>query len=190
MKTLTSTLNKSLTFIAASLLSSHLMAVPPGVIKSNNAAHSPAQPSAQAPMLEEVEQDKTLMLKVQYADNTFAVIDAWVLNEKLPERKARGSAEQGFVFMLKNKSGDMMGQGLVTNPNVLRGILKEHGENESHGEQQLEESIFIVRYPYQKGMNVLSLMKAEDLVTELNAVAGRSAPAPAPSVELDFSSHL
>ncbi|NRB40745.1 MAG: hypothetical protein HRU20_20125 [Pseudomonadales bacterium] len=168
-----------LNVLCSTLFSVSVFAAPPEV--------SSQQEKSAAPI--ESEANKTLMLQVAYSDNSYHIIDAWVLNEKLPETKSISTNAQDLVFILKNQSGEMMGQGRINNPNILRGILAEEYDGESHSQQALQESVFVLRYPYTEGMQVLSLMKAENLINQFSS-RGKNNAKTAASIELNFSSQL
>ena len=131
---------------------------------------------------------KTLILTVQYQQGVYSVINAMLVDGTFDERKSSATQEDNLVFNLKNQQGELLGQGRINNPNIVRGVFDEQGQEGAHSEQYMEDSVFVVRYPYREGMQVLSLMKEEDL---LNQFSGRSRnTASKPAVEIDFSNMI
>jgi len=135
------------------------------------------------------EEEKTLMLKIEYVNESYEVMDAWLVAGKLPERKSVNSNGEDLVFTLENKQGDLLGQGRMTNPAILRGVLAEKYDGVAHSEERQPQAIFILRYPYSEGMQILSLMKAQDLLQQFSST-GDAALAPVNAIKLDFSQQL
>ena len=130
---------------------------------------------------------KTLILTLQYSHNEYEVLNARVLNEKIPARFLNGAKADLLAFHLKNSLGQILGQGKITNPHVLRGILQEHHNEQTHGEKTLQDSTFMVRFPYVEGMQVLGLLEP----SQPSSSRARSGTLPAPLTHnLSFSNLL
>ncbi len=131
--------------------------------------------------------NKTLMLTLQFKQNDYTVLAAQVIDQKLPARYVNPQQADLLEFHLKNLQGDILGQGKIANPHVLRGVLHEHENGEPHGQQILDDSTFVVRFPYVEGMHVLGLL--QDSLQ--NGIQGRSSNQPAPITRnILFSNHL
>lgn len=122
---------------------------------------------------------QTLILTVAYEKGDYQVMDAQVVNAVFPVRLSK-SARQ-LAFALKNKQGEVLAGGSVDAPQTLRSVLGQGGE---HGHDWLEQDsgAFVVRYPYQQGMAVLSLIEKQ------NGAGARSVQA-VPAKNIEFS-HL
>lgn len=127
-------------------------------------------------------QDKTLILTIQFNMGEYEVLNAKVVDGKIPSRKTMAQDEVQLLFYLKNEHGFVLGQGQVDNPNTLRGVFAQ-GEEQAHGEYQQMQSVFVVRYPYQQGMEVIALIE------ESNQTMARSAST-VPAQQLNFSQLL
>jgi len=131
--------------------------------------------------------NKTLILTLQYSHNEYEVLNARVLNEKIPARFQNGAQADLLAFNLKNGQGQILGQGKIANPHVLRGILQEHNNEQSHDEKTLQDSTFMVRFPYIEGMQVLGLLEP----SQPSSSRARSGTLPAPLTHnLSFSNLL
>ncbi len=140
------------------------------------------------PSVSKYNSDKTLMLTLQYSNNNYKVIAAKILNEKLPARFTNQHSQDLLNFNLKNQHGDILGEGNIANPNILRGVLAEFDNGLAHSEKSLEKSTFIVRFPYVEGMQVLGLL--DQVTQDQQGPTGRSL-APMPAVNnLGFSEFL
>ncbi len=128
------------------------------------------------PQVKEQDSYKTLILTLQYAHDNYEVLNAQVINEKLPARHVNATDNELLNFHLKNLQGDILGQGKIANPHVLRGVLEEHGSDQAHGQQTLQHSTFVVRFPYVQGMQVLGLLEP----SKASTLRGRSSTLPAP----------
>ena len=127
-------------------------------------------------------QDKTLILTIQFNMGEYEVLDAKVVDGKISPRKTMAQDEAQLLFYLKDQHGFVMGQGQLDNPNTLRGVFAP-GEEQAHGEYQQTQSVFVVRYPYQQGMEVIALIE------ESNQPMSRSASA-VPVQHFNFSQLL
>ncbi len=139
------------------------------------------------PEVKSQESNKTLILTLQYSHNEYEVLNARILNEKLPARFQNGAQADLLAFNLKNGKGQILGQGKIANPHVLRSILQEHNNEEPHGEKTLQDSTFIVRFPYIEGMQILGLLEP----SQTSPSRARSGTLPAPLTRnLSFSNLL
>mgnify|MGYP000709067838 CR=1 FL=1 len=131
--------------------------------------------------------NKTLMLTLQFKQGDYTVLDAQIMNEKLPALYVNPQHTDLLEFNLKNLQGDILGQGKIVNPHVLRGVLHEYENSEPHGQQTLDDSTFVVRFPYVEGMHVLGVL--QDSLQ--NGVQARSSSLPIPITRnILFSKHL
>ena len=131
--------------------------------------------------------NKTLILTLQFKQGDYSVLDAQVINQKLPALYVNPQQADLLEFNLKNLQGDILGQGKIVNPHVLRGVLHEHETGESHGQQTLDNSTFVVRFPYVEGMHVLGVL--QDSLQ--NGAKARSNSLPVPITRnILFSNHL
>lgn len=128
---------------------------------------------------------KTLMLKVSYEQGHYEIIDAWLVDGQFKLKKGNKNKDS-ILFDLKNKQKESLGSGSVQNPNILRGIFEEHSTSSPHDEQEIAGE-FIVRFPYEEGMEILTLIPVKDL---LNNVASGLQSAPVEPVELNFAYRL
>lgn len=125
---------------------------------------------------------QTLILTIENNMGSYQVLEAQVVSGNIPPRKIIGEQERGLLFYLKDQHGYVLGQGSLSVSNSIRGVL-EKGSDHQHGEYEQDKSVFVLRYPYEQGMEIISLIE------QSSASMARSMGA-APSQQLDFSSKL
>jgi len=132
--------------------------------------------------------EKTLILTLEYKDYIYEVVDANIVNERLPVRHANSHEAELLRFHIKSSKGDVLGGGEISKPNILRGVLSENNQDLSHSEESLSQATFVVRYPFVEGMKVLGIIDGNNAN---QARSGRSLSQPASnSNDLDFSKML
>ena len=125
---------------------------------------------------------QTLILTIENYMGAYQVLDAQVVDGDVPPRKVMDKQEVELLFYLKDQHGFVLGQGESGISHGIRGILEE-GSEHAHGEYQQEKTVFVLRYPYEKGMEIVSLIEKSD------GPVARSAGA-VPAQQLDFSGLL
>lgn len=95
---------------------------------------------------------QTLLLTVAYDDMTYRILDAKVISGQLP------STSQGeeLAYQVMNKQGGIVSKGTLIDPKILRGVLHEQG-GEGHDHFSQTQAVFILRLPYKKEMEALTL---------------------------------
>lgn len=125
---------------------------------------------------------QTLILTIENNLGTYQVLDAQVVTGNIPPRKTIGEQERDLLFYLKDQHGYVLGTGIIAHSQTIRGVLEE-GSDHSHGEYAQEKSVFVLRYPYEQGMAIISLIE------QSKSPMARSAGS-VPAQQLDFSEKL
>lgn len=96
---------------------------------------------------------QTLLLTVAYEDMAYQILDAKVVNGQLP------STAQGeeLAYQVMNKQGGIVSKGTLIDPKILRGVLHEQAVG-GHGHYSQQQTVFILRLPYDKEMEALTLV--------------------------------
>ena len=127
---------------------------------------------------------KTLILTIQNDMGAYQVLDAQVIVGDIPARKNMDKEEVALLFYLKDQHGSILGKGETGISSLIRGVLEEGDyDGHHHGEYKQEKSTFVLRYPYEQGMEIISLIEKSDGPQARNAGA-------VPAQQLDFSSKL
>jgi hypothetical protein len=129
--------------------------------------------------------DRTLILTLRGHDGVYEVIDAQVVDRVIPPRVALVERSDDLHFQLKDNKGKTLGQGSIGNPAPLRDVNSIDGK-EQHTEIQQRDTVFVLRYPYDEGMNVLSMIKGDAQNTTRDTQHKLSAP---PAQDITFG-HL
>lgn len=118
----------------------------------------------------------TLLIKVHYSGSNYTVESVKHIDKELPPLKKVSQRADDLIFRLSNASDQVMAEGRIDNPAVIRGVLVDGENADSEGHMSFvddNDGYFLLRYPYEQGMQFLQLMKAEDL---LQARSVRAAP--------------
>jgi hypothetical protein len=120
--------------------------------------------------------DRTLILTLRGHDGVYEVIDAQIVDRVIPPRIARLERRDDLHFQLKDNNGNLLGQGSISNPVALRDVHSMDGK-EQHTEIQQRDAVFVLRYPYDEGMSVLSMINGDAPNTASNTQQKLSPPA-------------
>lgn len=145
-----------------------------------NAQHALSQPPGFSK-----NEDKTLIITLRYSDDRYQVMNASVVNGNIPT-KANHHLESGDLSVSFNtKDGEKISESMIENPFILRGILSNIESHEGHQTQVTSESTFVIRAPYQQGVEVMNIIKKE------NTIQGRSlTPSKPNSHSISLTEHL
>lgn len=118
----------------------------------------------------------TLLIKVHYSGSNYTVESVKHIDEVFPPFKRINPRADDLIFRLSNSEDVVMGEGRIDNPAVIRGVLVGDEDASSEGHMSFiddSDGYFLLRYPYEQGMQFLQLMNAED---SLQAKSVRAAP--------------
>jgi len=120
-----------------------------------------------------------LILTVEKQGDVFSVISARKVNGLVISAQDKAQAD-GLTFLIKNREQAVLGQGHIVQPDVLRGSQQPNDEH-AHDHMTLDNSVFVIKYPYQEGMAILNILKP--------GVQARSGVSSAPVQDVSFE-HL
>lgn len=103
--------------------------------------------------------NRTLILTLRSQGGVYEVLDAQVVDRAIPPRVALVERRDDLHFQFKDNNGRMLGQGRISNPAPLRDVNSIDNKDQ-HTEIQQSDTVFVLRYPYAEGMNVLSMLKS------------------------------
>lgn len=106
------------------------------------------------------EEAKTLMLKLFVSDNTYSLVDAWLVPRAFPASATLGKASEGALsWSIVSASGVILEKGILPDPQIVRAHLAE-SEKLSLNQARVEKAIVIIRVPYNTDMQKLSVERA------------------------------
>jgi len=103
----------------------------------------------------------TLLIKVRFHGDNFTVSSVKHLSQTLPGFINPQPSEQDIEYQVRNELDALLASGSVSNPTIIHGVLSDISDqqDEAHTRQTLQQGVFMLRLPYEKGMRFLKLMK-------------------------------
>src|SRR5690242_11280705 len=72
------------------------------------------------------QEGKTLMLKLEVSNNTYSLLDAWVLPRVFPASSSLKTASEGALnWDITSSTGEVLAKGIIPDPQVIRAHLAE-----------------------------------------------------------------
>lgn len=100
---------------------------------------------------------KTLMLKLEVSDSTYRLIDAWLLPHAYPATATLEKSREGALnWDISSAVGTVLASGIIADPQVVRAHFAEANKF-SQNQSRLEKTTVIIRVPYNKEMQKLSI---------------------------------
>lgn len=129
--------------------------------------------------------DGTLLIKVHYQGQQYDVVSVKHIPQSYNSFQTASDSSDDVMFRFSDDLDTTLAEGRVKNPRQVRPVLLD-GQNvdqdTSHESQNASEGVFMLRYPYKKGLRFLQLMDAK----KDNAPSFRSAPV----TKIDLDSYL
>lgn len=107
----------------------------------------------------------TLLIKMHFKGDDYTVSSVKHIEQSFPAFINSGDRAEDLAFRLSNSDNETLGEGSISDPRVMHGVLTEDGnvDDASHTDVLAEEGYFLVRYPYAEGMQFLELLTAADM---------------------------
>lgn len=100
---------------------------------------------------------KTLMLKLEVSDSNYSLLDAWLLPRAFPPTMTLEKSREGALnWDISSATGVVLAKGIVADPQVVRAHFAEVNKF-SQNQSRLEKATVIIRVPYNKEMQRLSI---------------------------------
>lgn len=100
----------------------------------------------------------TLILTIEKQGDVFSVLSAKKVKGLMISEKEKALAD-GLTFLIKDRDQTVLGKGYIAHPDVLRGI-QEPAMEQAHDHMTLDNTVFVIKYPYQEGMAILNILKS------------------------------
>lgn len=131
----------------------------------------------------------TLLIKVHYSGTNYTVESVKHIEQNLPAFKKLNPKADDLIFRLSNASDDLLGEGRIANPALIHGVLSDEEGVDHEGHKSYvddKDGYFMLRYPYEEGMQFLELMEAQDVAVMKGVRAAPSAYA-APALKINLA---
>ena len=106
---------------------------------------------------------QTIMIEVAYEGEDYKIVKAWLVEKTFPAtKKVIVKSEDDIVIELKDKNSTVVDEIRIENPRIVRGVFSEEENEEGHENFKDTSGSFIVRYPYEKGLQYLNIVNAKE----------------------------